>query len=450
MHPARREFITISRLAAPVVATQLGVMMLWVVDLLMVGAVGVEALGTVSLGRVWIVTTLIFSMGILFGIDPLITQAHGAGDSDLMSRTLQHGLVLSLAISIPIGVMWLYTEELLLLAGQDQSLSAGAEKYLLVQLPLIPSYMLFIVLRQYLLGRGIVYPTMWVTFLGNGVNVLANWALIFGHLGFPKLGVIGAGISTSVTQWFMLAVLVLWIILGKLHRGAWTGWTSAAFDIRELLRVLRFGLPVGIQISLELWAFCIANLWAGWLGAVSLASHTIVINLASLSFMVPLGISLGAVTRVGNLIGEGNPQGAQRAAWVAFGMGGGVMSIFVVLFVSGREFLPSLYSADVEVIAMSAVLLPVAAAFQLFDGLQVVGSGVLRGMGKTKPAAAFNLIGYYVIAMPLAYLLAFRADMGLPGIWWALCVALAAVAILLVAWIWWRGPAKVECRIVSE
>jgi len=450
MHPVRREFITISRLAAPVVATQVGVMMLWVVDLIMVGAVGVEALGIVSLGRVWIVTTLIFSMGVLFGIDPLITQAHGARDQELMSRTLQQGLVISLAISVPIGVMWLFTEDLLILAGQDPSLSAGAQSYLLVQLPLIPAYMLFIVLRQYLMGRGIVYPAMWVTFLGNGLNVVANWALIFGHLGFPRLGVIGAGISTTVTQWFMLAVLVLWILLGKLHRGAWTGWNRAALNLRELLRVLRFGLPVGLQISLELWAFCLANLWAGWLGAVSLASHTIVINLASLSFMVPLGISLGTVTRVGNLIGEGNPRGAQRASWVALAMGGGVMSIFALVFVLGREFLPSLYSDDVDVIALSAILLPVAAAFQLFDGIQVVGSGVLRGMGKTRPAAAFNLIGYYVLAMPLAYWLTFRAGMGLPGIWWALCVALAAVAILLVTWIWWRGPGKVECRIIGE
>jgi MATE family multidrug resistance protein len=447
VNAVRREILTISRLAVPVVGTQLGVMMLWVVDLIMVGGVGVEALGTVSLGRIWLITTLVFSMGVVFGIDPLITQAYGARDAALMGRTVQQGLVISLVISLPNAVLWFFTEDLLVLAGQDPGLSAGAQDYLMVQLPLIPLYLVFMVLRQYLLGRGIVYPTMCVVFLGNGMNILANWALIYGNLGFPRLGVIGAGISTTVTQAFMVAGLITWIVAGKLYRDAWIGWTRTALELSGLLRVLRFGLPVGMQISLELWAFCLANLWAGNLGTTELASHTIVINIASLSFMVPLGISFGTVTRVGNLIGAGDRQGAQRAAWVALALGGGVMTAFAVLFFAFRRLLPSLYSDSAEVIALSAVLLPIAAAFQLADGVQVVGAGILRGMGKTRPAAVFNAVGYYVLALPAGYWLAFHTDLGLAGIWWGLCAGLTVVALLLVLWVHWRGPARVDARV---
>ena len=202
-------------------------------------------------------------------------------------------------------------------------------------------------------------------------------------------------------------------------------------------------------ISLEFWAFLWANLLAGWMGSAALASHTIVINLVSIAFMVPMGISFGVVTRVGNLIGEGDPAGAQRAAWVGFALGGGVMSISATAFIIGRRFLPSLYTVDPAVIATCAALLPIAAAFQLFDGVQVVGGGILRGMGRTRPAAVFNLIGYYVLALPAAYWLAFPGGYGLPGMWWGLALGLAVIAAALVLWVWLRGPARVDARVLG-
>jgi MATE family multidrug resistance protein len=448
MQPVSHEIRVMSRLALPVVVTQLGNMMLWVVDYIMVGAVGFEELGAVALGRLMIVATLMFGMGIVLGIDPVITQAHGARDPERISLAVQGGLILSVLVSPFVAVFWFFTEPVLVGLGQEPGLARLAHEYVLVQLPIIPMFLMFTVLRQYLQGREVVKPTMWVVLIANVVNILANWVLIFGKLGFPAMGAVGAGLATTFTGGFQLVLLFAWTWFGGLHRGAWTTWTRKAWEKARLLEIIRFGTPVGIQISLEMWAFTAASLFAGWLGTVELAAHTIVLNIASVSFMVPLGISFAAVTRVGNLIGAGRSREAQRAAWVAVAMGGGVMVVFAAMFIGARHWLPSFYAVDPAVIALSAVLLPVAAAFQLFDGIQVVGSGVLRGMGRTRPVAIFNLFGYWALALPLAYWLAFPMGMGVPGIWWGLCLGLGVVAVMVMVWIAVWGPGKVDARVV--
>jgi len=449
MSSVRQEIRAISRLSLPVIAGHLATMMLWVVDLMMVGRVGVHELDAVALGRLWIMGTLVFSMGVVMGVDPLVSQAHGARDERRAGLALQRGMIVALIMSVPTALSWWFTEEFLLLTGQDAALCAEAETFVLVQVAGIPFFLVFTALRQYLIGRGITAPAMWVAVGANVVNLFANWFLIFGKLGMPALGVVGAGIATLLAQMFLAVALGAWILFAHLGRGAWAGWSRTAWRLRGVEEVFHYGLPIGVTISLEFWAFMFANLLAGWLGAAALASHTIVINLASISFMVPMGISFGVVTRVGNLIGAGDPNGAQRAAWVGFALGGGVMSLSAATFILGRAWLPQLYSTDAAVIAAAAALLPIAAAFQLFDGLQVVGGGILRGMGRTRPAALFNLIGYYALALPAAYWLAFPCGHGLPGMWWGLALGLAVIALALVAWVWLRGPARVDARILG-
>jgi MATE family multidrug resistance protein len=227
-----------------------------------------------------------------------------------------------------------------------------------------------------------------------------------------------------------------------LERGAWLPWSRSAIDARGLAAVVALGLPVAVHMGLEMWAFSAAALLAGWLGSVPLAAHTVALNMAALAFMMPLGISQGAVTRVGNLIGARRPAEAQRAAWVALAMGAGVMTLSATAFVLFRHALPRVYTPDPGVIALCAGILPIAAAFQIFDGTQVVGCGVLRGMGRTRPAALFNFLGYWVLGLPLGAWLGFRADLGLAGVWWGLCFGLAVVAGSLVAWVALRGPAR--------
>lgn len=431
-------------LATPVIGSQIGMMMLNVVDALMVGRVGVDELAAASLGNVWIIGTVLAAMGLIFGIDPLVSQAHGARDADRVSLAWQQGLVVGALMSLPMIPLLLVTRPALILLGQEPHLAAMAHDYALVQIPGMLPFLLFVATRQYLHGRGLVTPAVWIVLLGNAVNAGMNSLLIFGKLGFPAMGLVGSGIATTITRWFMLLALVGWIRLFRLHEGGWTGWNRAALTLHRIGEVFRFGSPVAVQMTLEVWAFQLATLMAGRFGAEALAGHTVVLNLASLSFMVPLGISIAAATRIGNLIGAGQPARAQVSAWVAFGLGSAVMGVSAVLFILGRELLPRAYTADDAVIAVGALLLPIAAAFQLFDGIQVVGSGVLRGMGRTLPAAVFNLVGYYVLAFPAAAVLAFRTPAGVAGIWWGLCIGLAAVALMLLAWVAVRGPAHVE------
>lgn len=443
MSPRLPEVRSLAVLAAPLVVTQVGSMLLGVVDMLMVSDLGRDALAAASLGNLWIMGTIVIGMGVVLGIDPVITQAHGAGDGRAVGLALQRGLVIAALASIPTCGLWLATEPVLLLVGQSPALARMAHDYVLVQTPSAFAYLAFTALRSYLQGRGITAPAMWIILAVNLLNALFNWVLIHGHLGFPALGLVGAGIATGVTRSLMF-VLLVWVTWGwRLHAGAWLPWSRAAVHPAGLLEILRLGVPVGVQLGLEVWAFQVATLFAGWLGDAQLAAHTIVLNLASLSFMVPLGISMATVTRVGNLLGAREPQAAQHAAWVALAMGAAVMGLSAAAFVGLRDVLPTLYAdEDRLVLALAAAILPIAGAFQLFDGTQVVGGGILRGMGRTRPAAVFNLLAYYVLGLPLGYYLAFETGMGLPGIWWGLTFGLAAVAALLVAWIAWRGPVR--------
>ena len=428
-------------LATPIVVTQLGTMMMGVVDMVMVGGLGKDALAAAALGNVWTMGTLIIGMGVTLGMDPLLTQAHGAGDGRSVGLTMQRGLVVAALASLPTMLLWFWTGPALVLAGQSPVLAGMAHDYVIVQLPSAFGFLGFTVLRSYLQGRSIVAPALWITLLANILNAAINWVLIFGHLGFPALGLTGAGIATGVTRVLMFVALALLIWRTGLHHGAWQPWSRAAFAPAGLRAIALLGIPVGLQLGLEMWAFQTATLFAGWLGEVELAAHTIVINLASLSFMVPLGISMAAVTRVGNLLGVGDRAAAQRASWIALGMGAGVMCVSSICFVVLRWALPRAYTTDPTVIVGAASLLPIAAAFQLFDGMQVVGGGILRGMGRTRPAAWFNLLGYYVLGLPLALYLAFETSMGVAGIWWGLTLGLFIVAALMVGWVGARGPA---------
>jgi len=442
MHPLRREIRLLARLATPVALTQLASMALWTIDFLMIGRVGVTAFNAVSLGRLWVMGTSIVALGFVFGLDPIAAQAHGARDRERLADVLLHGVVLALLTSIPLALVWLAAGPVLLAFGQDPATVALTVSYVRVQIPALPFFLLFMVLRQVLQARGLVRPAMWISFGAIGFNALADWLLIYGRWGLPPLGAVGAGFATALTEAAMLASLLVAIRVYRLHRGA--SMRLGARNVRKaaLAEIARLGAPVALQLALEYWAFAIASLWAGRLGAVELAAHSIALNLASISYMVPLGISSAATTRVGNRIGAGDGRGAERAAWTAIALGGVAMCGFALLYVSARWWIPRAFTPNAAVVAMSARLLPIVAAFELFDGLQAVGGGVLRGMGETRPAATANLVGYYALGLPLGWWLGAPARLGLRGIWWGLALGLFAVAALLVARIALRGPRR--------
>lgn len=432
---ARLELRTLVGLSAPVAAAQLGMMTMGVIDTMMVARVGPGPLAAVALASTWAWSSGAVAQGIVQGMDPLVSQAHGEGDGDAMGLALQRGLVAAGLVTIPLVALWLATEGVFLALGQDPVVAGLAEDYLIARLPSALGFNVFLALRQYLAGRTLTRPAMWVMFACNVLNVFLNWVLIFGNLGAPALGLVGAGLATGITNVLLPIGLFLWIRHFRLHEGAWRRWDARSFSLAGLGRYLTLGLPVGVQLGLEANAFTVAMMMVGWMGVTELGAHQIVMNLASFTFMVPLGVSIGASARAGNLIGAGDARGLRVACRVGFLVGGGVMAIAAICFVAFRQALPTLYTNEASVVAMAALLLPIAGAFQIFDGVQVVGAGLMRGMGRPQAGAVVNLLGFYAVGLPLSYALAFRMDLGLVGIWWGLAAGLGGVAIMLVAWV---------------
>ena len=442
--PARTsELRPLARLAGPIVLSQVGSHLMVAVDTAMIGHASSKALTASGIASVWLTGTSMLAYGVLHGMDPIVTQAHGAGDDERAHLALRRGVVVALLVGLLLALVWSVTGPALrVLGGQDPEIAAMAHRYALAQLPTVPFGMLFIALRQYLQGRGVLRPMVWAAVWGNLFNAAANGILIYGGLGIPALGLTGAGIATGLTRLVMFL-----LVLGHAHGhplmpDRWWPRTRRAFEAGPLWQLIRIGVPVGVQMGLEVWAFGLSTLMAGWLGVTAGAAHMVALNLASLSFMVPLGVSMAATTRVGNLLGAGEPARAQRAAWTAMATGATCMAVSGMTFLLARTTIPRIYSSDPEVLAAAAAILPIAAAFQVVDGIQVTGAGVLRGMGNTRPAALFNLLGYWILGLPLGWWLAFEGGQGLAGVWWGLALGLLVVAVCLVAWIRRRGPTR--------
>lgn len=434
----RGEVRALLALGLPAAGTQFATMMLGVVDTMMVGRVSTHALDAVALGHLWIYGTMIFGMGLIWGMDPIMSQAHGAGDRRKLERTLHSGFLLVALLIPPLWWAWTQTGAVMLAFGQPPELAAAADVYVTTQRYSMIPFLLFLTLRQYLQARGIVMPALWVMVLANVFNVAANWALIFGNLGFEAQGLVGAAQASAATRAFTLFGLVAWILIARLHEGAWERPTAESLSLSGVWRIVKLGLPVGLQYLLEGWAFQVSTLLAGRLGEAELAAHTIALNLASLTFMIPMGLSLGVATRIGNLVGAGQPKRAQHAARISLMMGAGIMAASALLLVLGRNALPYLYTEDIAVVALAASIFPIAGAFQVFDGIQVVGGAILRGVGSTRPAAVFNLLAYYALGLPLGMALTFGLGWGLQGLWTGLAVGLAIVAGILLWWIFTR------------
>lgn len=427
----RQEAVAVVRLATPVVLVQVGMMLMGIVDAMMLGRHSELALAAGALGNSVSFGLISFPMGVLFALDPLVAQAYGARDGERVGKHLKRGLILATALSIPLSLAMWRMEDALRFVGQRPEIVADAAAYIRTLIAGNLPFLLYVVLRQSLQAMSRVRPAAIAIVVANLVNVAANYTLIFGHFGFPALGVAGSAYATALSRWVMLLVLaaaalpLLWPYL----RGSW----QQAARPRVYWQMLKLGLPIGVQVSLEMWLFMTVALMMGSLGARELAAHQIALSLSALSFMVPLGIGGAAATRVGNAIGRQDTVGARRSAAVCLTLGGAVMTISALAFWLAPEALSRLFTDEIGVIGVAVVLLPIAAAFQVFDGLQVVAVGVLRGAADTRFPAAIALVGFWFVGLPLAAFMAYRMEMGPSGLWWGLTFALASVAMLLLA-----------------
>ncbi len=430
-HPdTRAEGRAVLGLAAPVVMVQVGMMLMGTVDTMMLGRDSELALAAGALGHTISFGFLVLPMGMLMVLDPLVGQAVGADDWRGVATHFKRGLVLTSVVLIPLLLLHVFPEGLLRLAGQQPEVAALTVSYTQALAPGVVAFMFFIVFRQTLQAMSIVRPAVVAIVVANVVNVFANYALIFGRLGMPRLGVAGSGLATSISRWVLLLTLMglVWPTLRRI----WPARRFRTLRLRGFRQALALGIPIGIQTSLEMWLFTAVALTMGHLGARALAAHQIALNISALSFMVPLGIAGAAATRVGNAVGRGDMPAARRSAAISLFLGGGVMTLFALVYGLFPTLLARLYTSENAVALLAATLLPIAALFQVFDGLQVVGAGVLRGSGDTRIPAIIALVGYWVLAFPLAYMVAFRFGHGPRGLWWGLTVGLSTVAVMLL------------------
>lgn len=425
------ECTALVKLALPIMATQVGMLFMGTVDALMVGRISGTALAAVTLGNLYLWSLIIFGNGVLMALDPLVSQAIGAGDRTDARLSIQRGLVLALALSIPTGLLVLACEPLFVLFGQPAEVIGPARDYCLASIPGILPFLVFVVLRQTLQAQSRTLAILVVILVANILNALANWVLIFGNLGCPSLGVAGSAWATTICRWVLpFALLALgWRDLRNLLRP----WQAAAVRLRPLLRMLALGTPIGMQFCLEMWAFAITALFMGMLGKTELAAHQPAINLAALSYQVPVGIGAAAAVRVGYAVGRG--EGLQRAALIPLAIASLVMFALGAVFLTFPQALAAIFiPGEPQVIALAALLLPLAGLFQVFDGLQAVAAGVLRGTGDTRAPMISMLVGFWFVGVPTSMVLGFDWGFGLGavGLWWGLVVGLGAVAIFLL------------------
>ncbi len=420
------EALAITRMALPVVIGQLGFMAMGVVDVLVVGHLSEDALAAVALGHTWSFGTTILAMGASQGLDPLFAQAVGANDLPAAGRALRQGTLVVGVIGAFVGLLHLFAAQGLGLLGQPADLLPIAGTYCQILLLGLPFVLIGNVGRQFLQAHGRMTEGAIAMVLGNVVNLPLNLILVYGMFGVPALGVSGSAWATVVARVAMCAV-ILWFGRDRLL-AAWASGKGAG--LAAALTVARTCTSVAGQMALEVWAFTGTTLLVGAFGKTAVAAHMVALNLTSISFMVPLGISMAAATRVGNHIGAGRKWGT--AAIVAVAGGASCMSLSALLYASFPGLLVGAYTNQPDVVALAVTMLPIAAVFQLFDGTQVVAFGVLRGAGDTRVPALANIVGYYVIGLPLGWYLAHEAGFGPRGLWFGLVAGLATVAFLLL------------------
>jgi MATE family multidrug resistance protein len=417
-------------LAVPVVTVQLGLMMMGVVDTIMVGHLSARALAAVALGSTYVIATSSFGMGALMALDPLVAQAVGSGDTRAVIRALQRGLIMALLLAIPTTLVLVPGRLLLTWLGQPAEIIPIAAGYAHICIPSVFAYFLFIALRQSLQAMEQVRPIVLVIIAANLVNVLLNWLLVFGKLGFPSLGALGSAWATTASRWLMAAGLVLAArnqLVPLLRR-----LDPDVLLLRPLWRMIRIGAPIGGHFLLEFMAFAVIALLMGWLGTLEMAAHQVALHLAALTYMVPLGVSAAAAVRVGHAVGRDDQAGIQRSALASLLCGTAFMTITAVLFLSLPGLLAALFTSAVELRLLAAALIPIAGFFQVFDGLQVVAAGILRGLGDTHTPMVVGLLGFWLIGFPVSYGLGFGLEWGATGLWWGLVAGLGSVALFLV------------------
>jgi multidrug resistance protein, MATE family len=419
-------------LAYPVMLSMLGQVMTGVADSIMVGWTGATPLAASSLANVVFTLALTFGIGVSYAITPLVAEADGQKNNKSIVDALRHGFIINMITGVVLVAIILLTENFLHHINQPADVVSLALPYLnIIAFSIIPT-MVFQTYRQFAEGMHDTRMAMIIVVVSNLFNIALNYVLIYGKLGFPEMGLNGAGVATLIARIIMggwMASYILYSDTYKKFRFAFGNYSKKLIN-----RMLHIGVPAGIQFIFEVSAFGFSAIMMGWLGTTALAAHQIAINLATISYMTTSGLGAAATIRVGYFLGKKDTRNLRHAGFTLIGLGAVIMIAWGILFIVGKNFLPALYINDAAVLAMAAPLMIIAGFFQLSDGLQVVCIGALRGLQDVKVPSVLIFVAYWIIGLPLGYWLGFELNYGANGIWIGLLVGLTITALAMV----WR------------
>ena len=440
--PWRGELRATLALAWPLILANLTQQVIQATDVLLMGRLGATQLAaaTLALNLTWVFS--IFLLGLITASSPMMATALGQRSNAVrdVRRTFRSGLWLIAIVMPPYWLLLWHAGHLLLAFGQSPELASEGQRFLRAYMWLVAPWLLFQLLRNFVAALERPRIILWLSIGGIALNALISWSLIFGRFGLPALGLVGSGIGSTITWLILCGALVAVTSLDRQFRrfhlfGNW--WR---FDRQRTMAMLRLGWPIGATMGLEIGVFALAAFFMGWIGAPAVAAHAIALQLAALTFMVPLGLGQAATVRVGLALGRNDSDGIARAGWTAWVLGVAFMGTMALAMWSMPHRLVTLFVDDVPanalVIGLAVSFVRVAAAFQLVDGAQVIGAGMLRGLHDTRWPLIFAFVGYWIVGLGIGSWLAFGADWKGVGIWIGLASGLAVVAVMMLArWI---------------
>lgn len=418
-------------LASPIVVAQIGYIMMSVVDNAMVGRLGAVPLAAAALANNVFFLILVVGLGISYAVTPLVAIAVGNSEKREEGELFKHSFLINVITSIILLVIVLVASNGLKFLKQSPEVVEYAESYFRILAYSSIPLMFFQSYKQFVEGLSIMRPAMIISITANLVNVFANWVLIYGNLGFPRLELDGAGWATFISRCFMMFAMAFFVYKSGRVNKYDLSFKSFHPKLETIKKLLRLGIPSGLQYLFEIGAFAFAAVMVGWLNPESLAAHQIAINLASLTYMVAMGISSAGAVRVGNAVGVKNILEVRRSGFTALSLSIGFMMFAGLIFILFNYQLPHLYINEKIVINIAADLLIIAALFQIFDGTQAVSIGILRGLTDVKIPTIITFFAYWIIALPLAYILGFTFNFGINGIWVGLLFGLFFSGLLL-------------------
>ncbi len=419
------ELLPLLRLALPLIAVQVGIQSISLVSTILAGRISAVALGATGLGAGIFFAIGLLGVGIVTGVDPIASQAFGAHRPRTARRALWHGIYIAMLVTLPLSFLILGVLHGLGTFGVRPELAVATREYVYGRLPSLFPFLAFTASRIYLQAAHRTRPILASVLVANVINFLATWILVFAG---PRLGIFGLGLGSTLATLYMMIHAALAIRAIPPGPG-----TEPLHPLDGILfrQVFRLGLPIGFQIFAEAAIFTLVGILAGTLGTEAMASHQVALTLASFTFMVPLAIGFATSVQVGRAIGRGDATGTKGAGMAGIRLGGGFMLVAAGIMWLFPETLARALSSDSSVVFLAVTLIRIAAAFQIFDGVQAVASGALRGAGVTRWAMVVNLIAYWLIALPVGTALMFGKGLGVLGLWWGLTAGLAVAAVAL-------------------